>query len=78
MSTINPLDPFGGTTPPIEQMLGNTYDVVRHVATNMDKIEKVAGLVPKAVTGSRSDGTALTNLLNALDEAGLIINQTAE
>lgn len=78
MSTMNPLDPYGGTTPPIEQLLGNAYNVVRYVASNMDKIEKVSAMVPRAVTGSRSDGTALTNLLNILDEAGLIINQTVE
>lgn len=38
MSTMNPLDPYGGTTPPIEQMLGNAYNVVRHVAANLNII----------------------------------------
>jgi hypothetical protein len=33
--------------------------------------------VPIAVSGSRADGTALTNLLVALDSIGLIVNNTA-
>ena len=41
MSTVNPLDPYGGTTPPIEQMLGSAYDNVRRVAQNINVIQAV-------------------------------------
>lgn len=41
MSTMNPLDPYGGSTPPIEQMLGNAYDNVRKVVQNINVIKAV-------------------------------------
>ncbi len=36
----------------------------------------VLSATPRAVTGDRSTGTALTNLLIALDEMGLITDET--
>ena len=42
MSTMNPLDPYGGTTPPIEQLIGNAYDNVRKVASNIPIIKEAA------------------------------------
>lgn len=65
MSTMNPLDPYGGTTPPIEQLLGNAYSVVRFVATNMDKIQEVNDNMEEI----KEAGTIKADILDLRDEA---------
>ena len=42
MSIMNPLNPYGGNTPKIEQMIGAAYDNVRKVAQNIDTIQAVS------------------------------------
>lgn len=42
MSNMNPLNPYGGNTPKIEQMIGSAYDNVRKVAQNIDTIKAVS------------------------------------
>ena len=42
MSNMNPLNPYGGNTPKIEQMIGAAYDNVRKVAQNIDTIKAVS------------------------------------
>lgn len=42
MSTMNPLNPYGGNTPQIDQLIGAAYDNVRKVAQNIDSIKAVS------------------------------------
>ena len=40
LRTVN--DPFGGTDPLVDKMIGNAYNTVRHVALNMAQIKHVS------------------------------------
>lgn len=53
MSTINPLDPYGGTTPPIEQQLGTAYDNVRRVAQIVPSVVTVSGNIDEVIEAAK-------------------------
>jgi hypothetical protein len=61
------------------EFVDGLYGATRHVldgAANTLGFHGAAPVTRQAVTGSRADGTALTNLLAALDTLGLIDDQT--
>lgn len=76
MSTMNPLDPYGGNTPNIEQMIGTAYDNVRTVAANIRDVKTVSQNIDNVIKAGQLQ-ERIDDIVTTIEESTEICTTSA-